>query len=63
MLQNSGRFGEWHMPESMLIATPLENCGLFAGAGDVIVAMDCGSLIAFMKDVNVSVVSKWANAE
>ena len=63
MVRNAGRFGEWHTPESMFSATPLENGGSFAGDGDVVVVMDCGSLIAFVKDGNVSIVSKCANAE
>jgi hypothetical protein len=63
MAHNAGRFGEWHTPESMFIVTHLENCGSFAGDGDVVAVMDFGYFIAFVKDGYVSIVSKCANTE
>ena len=59
----AGRFSKGYVPESIFISAPLENNRSFAGDRDVIVAMDHCTLVAFMEDGDISIVSEGANAE
>jgi len=63
MVPDAGRFCEWYAPEAIFISAPLENGWTFTCDGNVIVVMDCGSFVAFMKNGNVSIVGKGSNAE
>ena len=44
------------------LGTRVEWLGVFLD-GDVIVVMDCGSFVAFVKNGNVSIVGKGSNTE
>ena len=59
----AGRFCKVYVPESIFILAPLENGRSFASDGDVIMVMDCGSFITFVKNGNMAIVSKCSDAE
>ena len=63
IVQNTGRFGEWYAPESIVILALLENGRLFAGDGDVNMVMHCGSFVTFVENGDITIVSKCSNAE
>ena len=61
---NAGRFGEWYIPETVLISAHLENGGLFDGNGDVVVVVDRGLFGGtLVENCNIAIVSKSTHTE
>jgi hypothetical protein len=63
MAQDADRVSEWDAPESSFDSASLENGWSVACDGDVVVVMDCGSIVSFAENGNISIVGKSANAE
>ena len=59
----AGSFGKGYTPESIFKSAPLENSRSFPGDCDGIVVMDSCTLVAFMEDGDISIVSEGADAE
>jgi hypothetical protein len=61
--EHAGGFGEWYMPDTILVLTPLENGRFNASYSHIFVVMNCSSFITRMENGNVAIVGKGSNAE